>query len=236
MPAMDKPLCIIPARGGSKRLPRKNIALLAGKPLLSYAIESALQSGRFDEVFISTEDEEIAAIASRFGGSNPGKRPRSFATDKATVVDVCLHVIESFEKKGQLHETVCVLSATCPLLKPKHICDALDLFDKAGAPFLLSITDFDHPPFWALKKDGEALVPFWGKKYLVKTQELPRVYRPNGAICLARIPDLKQHRSFYGTGVIGYYMPRDQSVDIDEYLDLEFAEYLMQARTEENML
>lgn len=236
MPAMDKPLCIIPARGGSKRFPRKNIALLAGKPLISYAIESALQSERFEEVFVSTEDEEIAEIASRFGGSNPGKRPHSLATDKASMVDVCLHVIETFEKKGLLYETVCVLSATCPLLKPKDICEALDLFDKAGAPFLLSITDFDHPPFWALKKEGEVLIPFWGKKYLVKTQELPRVYRPNGAICLARIPELKQYRSFYGTGVIGYYMHRYQSVDIDERIDLEFAEYLMQARTKKSIL
>jgi len=226
-----KPLCVIPARGGSKRLPRKNILPLNGKPLLAYTVEAALKSGVFDEVFVSTEDQEIAEIARRFGASVPGLRPGSLATDKATMADVCLDMIERVEKSGRKHHILYMLSPTCPLLLSRNIHEALVMFQQSDAPSLLSVTDFDHPPFWALKKEEDGrLVPYWGNEYIRKTQELPHVYRPNGAIAIANIAEFRRVRTFYGVGLAGYYMPRSQSIDIDDEFDFRLAECIIRSR------
>jgi CMP-N,N'-diacetyllegionaminic acid synthase len=227
-----KPFCIIPARGSSKRLPRKNILLINGKPLIAYVIEAANESKAFDEIFVSTDDVDIAEVALSFGASVPFMRPKRLATDSATIVDVCLHMVEWAENIGRVYKDLCVLSPTCPLVSSRHMREAIALFEGADAQFLVSISDFDHPPFWALRMEGRRLAPFWGKDYIRKTQELPHLYRPNGAISLAKVAEFKRERTFYVPGLLGYYMPRCESIDIDDQFDLQVAECILRSKAE----
>ena len=225
----DKPICIIPARGGSKRFPRKNLALLNGKPLLAYAIEAALESRLFEEVMVSTEDREIAQVACSFGATVPFLRAAEYAADSARIIHVCLSTLDMLEARGLLYEILCVLQPTCPLRTAADIWDAWQLFLDSRAPFLVSVTDFDHPPFWALRHNPDgSLTPFWGREFMQRSQELPQVVRPNGAIAIARVDDLREAKSFYGPGLVGYHMPRWRSVDVDEPQDILFIETLIE--------
>jgi N-acylneuraminate cytidylyltransferase len=222
-------LCLVPARGGSKRFPRKNIAALHGKPLLAYTVEAGLDSGLFDEVLVSTDDEEIAAVARRYGGTVPSLRPAEFATDAARIVHVCLHTLDLLESQGRTYDTLCVLQPTCPLRTAADIREAWTLFERTDAPFLLSVTTFEHPPFWALARDADGtLRPVYGPDALLRSQDLPDVVRPNGAIALARVDALRRERTFYGAGMVGFLMPRLRSFDIDEPDDLPLVEFVME--------
>lgn len=222
------PLGLVPARGQSRRLPGKHLAVLHGKPLIAYTIEAARESGIFDEVYVSTDSVEIAAIARDYGAAVPFLRPADLASDTATLVDACLHALDYFDQAGQRHDTVCMLQATCPLRTAVDIAEAWALFARSGAPFLMSVTDFDHPPFWALEAQPDGtLAPFWGCDVMRKTQELPRLVRPNGAIAIANVQSLRRERTFYAPGLIGYSMPRLRSIDVDEPIDLALAEWLL---------
>ena len=224
-----RPLCLVPARGGSKRFPRKNVAALHGKPLLAYTVEAGLESGLFDEVLVSTDDEEIAAVARRYGGTVPSLRAAEYATDTARIVHVCLHTLDLLEAQGRVYDTLCVLQPTCPLRTAADIREAWSLFESSRAPFLLSVTTFEHPPFWALARDADGrLRPVYGPDALLRSQDLPEVVRPNGAIALARVDALRRERTFYGAGMVGFLMPRLRSFDIDEPDDLPLVEFVME--------
>jgi CMP-N-acetylneuraminic acid synthetase len=157
---IDKPLCIIPARGGSKRFPRKNIALLSGKPLLVYAIEFALKSKVFDTVVVSSEDEEILEIASEFG-AKASRRPEELAGDKVQVKTVCRYVLNKYSEKGKHFPEFAVLITTNPLRTAQDIVNAYDLFKNSNGNYLLSLVPLSHPPQRAVRiKDG-FVEPFW---------------------------------------------------------------------------
>jgi len=226
------PLCIIPARGGSKRFPGKNVAPVKGKPLIAYTIEAALGSGVFREVLVSTDDVYIGRVAAEFGAIVPFMRAPEYATDRARIVDVCLYTLDVLENNGSRYESLCVLQPTCPLRTSEDIKAAWELFEKSDAEFLVSVTDFDHPPFWALScgEDG-SVRPFWGLEFMKRAQELPRMVRPNGAIALASVKALRSRRSFYGPRLIGFHMPRVRSLDVDERDDLVLVECLMNAES-----
>lgn len=225
----EKILCIIPAKGGSTRLPKKNVMKLCGKPLIAYTIEAALQSGLFGDVFVSTEDDEVVEIAKDYGATIPYKRPEELAKDPAGVVDVCLHMIDYFEAQGIYYTILCVLLPTTPLRTYEDIKNAYKKFKEKRAKFLMGITNYMYSPFHALaRNENENFKPYWGNRYLkMKAQELPEVLVDNGAIYLTDIDAFKKERTFYGTDLVGHYMPLKRSIDIDTRFHFKIAECLL---------
>jgi CMP-N-acetylneuraminic acid synthetase len=219
--------CVIPARGGSKRFPRKNLALLAGKPLLCWAVEAATGSGVFDRILVSTEDHHIARVAEAAGASIL-HRPGDLASDTATGVDVCLHAIREMRGERPGYDAFACLLPTSPLRTANDIGQAYQTFVARDADFLMAVTSYAIPPFWALEEHEGFLRPRWGREYLVKSQELPPVCVDNGAIYIARIEAFERERTFYGARLVGFPMPRERSIDVDEPVDLRLAEFFLE--------
>ena len=228
---VSKPLAIIPARGGSKRLRRKNIAPLEGKPMLAYSIEAALQSGVFEQVCVSTEDEQIAAVAEDYGASVPFLRPLALAADTVGVVQVCLHGLDFFAAQGKQFETLGVLLPTSPLRRGEDIRAAYEQFRAADTDFFMAVTDYVYSPFQALHEQAGYLKPFWDASYYrTRSQDLPSVMVDNGAIYLMQVEAFRREKIFYGERLIGFSMPRERSVDVDDAYSLELARFFLQRR------
>ena len=220
-------LCIIPARGGSKRFPSKNVARLCGRPLLAYTIEAALDSRLFARVVVSTEDSEIARVAEAHGAEVPFMRPHALASDTATGVEVCVDTLARLAAAGQEFDVLGVLLATAPLRTVEDLRNAYARLVERQADFVMGVTDYAIPPFWALEERDGYLRPHFGDTYMVKSQELPKVCVDNGAIYLARVDAFLREKTFYGRRLVGYWMPRERSVDVDEPIDLELAEFFL---------
>lgn len=224
-----KPLCVIPARGGSKRLPRKNVTLLGGRPLVTWTIEAAQQSGVFDKVRVSTEDDEIAKIAEAAGASVDPRRPAELSGDEVTNVEVCLHVQEQVAAAGQGHEAVICLQPSSPLRSGADIRNAWVRFEATTPEFLVSATAIDpHYCHWALgKQDDGRFAMLFGDRYLMPRQRLPEFYRPNGAIKIARIDALRERRAFFGPSLDISEMPEERSTHVALPFDLAICEALL---------
>lgn len=227
---MSKPLCIIPARGGSRRFPRKNIALLAGKPLLAYTLEAALQSQVFRLVCVSSEDEEILEVARQFGAQLALRRPPELATDTVQVKQVCLYLLDYFAAQGQPYDTFAVLLPTNPLRTPGNIREAYEIFKRKEANYVMSMVPFSHPPQRALWLPNGYVEPYFGIQHMKPTQMLETLYRHDGSIIFANSKVFMQEREFYGSKVVPYFIPPEKSTDIDEPLELAWAEFLMERR------
>lgn len=224
---LDAPLCLIPARGGSKRLKRKNVVMLAGKPLLAYAIEAAIKSDVFDTICVSSEDQEILEIADEYGADLLLERPARLATDSAQVIDVWLHTIEWLQKRGQKYTESAVMLTTNPLRTYDDIKTAYDVFCETEANFLMSLVPFHHPPQRAVSIGDRYVHPHFGHKYMKQTQRLETLYRHDGSFIFARTEALQEERTYYGTKIAPFVMPERHSVDIDEPIDLAWAEFLL---------
>lgn len=226
-----KTLCLIPAKGGSTRLRRKNILPLGGKPLIAWAIEAARQSGVIDRLVVSTEDEEIAAVARQWGAEVPFMRPPELARDPAGVVDVALHALEELRRQGEEYRNLVILLPTCPFRMAEDIRAACALFQEKGASFLMSVSRYEHTPFAALRLDGgHLLTPYFPQYIGRKSQEMPVAHRANGAIHVLDVAAFEAARSYYAQPLVGYEMPRERSVDIDTEHDLRLAESLLAAK------
>ncbi len=227
---MIKPLCVIPARGGSKRLKRKNIALLDGKPLVAYTIEAALQSEIFEQVCVSTEDEEIADLARHYGAKVPFMRPPELATDTTSVVQTMLHALDFYTNNGMDFDTLGVLLATAPLRISADIKAAYQKFIKTDTNFLMAVTDYIYSPFQALHEQDGYLKQFWDDAtfYHTRSQDLPKVTVDNGSIYLMDIEAFRREKNFYGKRLTGFYMPLERSVDIDDRYSFELATFFLQ--------
>jgi CMP-N-acetylneuraminic acid synthetase len=223
----DRPLCIIPARGGSKRLPRKNIALLAGKPLLAYAIEAALESDVFDEICVSSEDDEILEVARGCGAHLALKRPPELATDTAQVKHVCAHLLEHFAAKGLAYGEFAVLLVTSPLRISQDIKAAYEIFKREDTNYVMSLVPYSYPPQRAFRVANGYAEPCFGLEYMKQTQLLETLYRHDGSIIFAKSEAFLKAKEFYGTKVVPYFIPKERSVDIDSPLDLAWAEFLL---------
>lgn len=221
-------LAIIPARGGSKEVPKKNIRLLAGKPLVVYSIEQAKKSKYIYRIVVSTEDEEIAKIARKWN-VEVIKRPQELARDDTPMVDVVIHTLEVLKEEKYIPDIIVLLQPTSPLRTHEDIDNAIQRFlETKDCSALVSITEFDHPPLWALKIDDNVLKPVFGKKYLkMRRQELSKLYRPNGAIFIIYPQVLYSERTFYPEKTTYYIMPPERSIDIDTEFDFIIAEKLM---------
>lgn len=216
---------IVPARGGSRRLPRKNIRTIAGQPLLAWTAQAALAS-KLDRVILSTDDEEIAGVGREQGLEVPFLRPSTIAEDGTPMLPVLAHLIEWLEAGGTKLESLVLLQPTSPLRLPRHIDEAIALFDCKSAETVVSITGFPNGfgPSKFMRIDAEGAVT---KAEIADTGDL--VVR-NGPAILMTSPDVIRRGSLYGSPTLGYRMERASSVDIDDEDDFALAEYLLRRR------
>lgn len=225
-------IAIVPARGGSKGLPGKNIRLLNGKPLIQYTIEAALGSDCVDRVIVTTDDENIASIARQTGADVPFMRPDNLASDTVSAVDVYLHAVEfvAAESIKRISKFI-VLLPTAPLRTSEHIDEAFALFQSKHADTLISVREADVPPSWYMSMNSKGCIRSAGfgiKGSLVANRQINgEYYIPNGAIYILDYDLLKKKRTYYTDNTIGYVMSRSVSVDIDTIDDFKYAEYLM---------
>ena len=219
-------IAIIPARGGSKRLPGKNIKDLAGKPMIAWTIEAALDSQVFDHIFVSTDDEKIAEVAKQTGAKVPFLRPSELATDEATTNDVVTHLVEWFESDyNQQVSTIAILQPTSPLRNARHIKEAMYLMEKKTAKAVVSVCEVEYPMQFCntLKKDG-SMEGFIKPENLKRTQGLEPYYRLNGAIYLFEKGYVGKLTDLYSKGTYAYVMGVRESVDVDTAQDFKLAE------------
>jgi len=221
------PLCVIPARRGSKRLPLKNILTLAGKPMLAYSVEAALASNLFDRIFVSTEDEEIGVIAARCGAVvHP--RPLALAEDLVSSTDVCLDVFTTRRAVGDTYDAIVCLQPSSPLRTREDICGAWEQFCSSGADYLVSVTPIDpHYFHWAVHQQENGWAMFFGNRYMMERPLLPPIYRPNGSIKIGRANALLEHRNFFGPRLTVYETPEERSLHVAEQLDFDLAKFLL---------
>lgn len=225
-------MAVIPARGGSKGVHGKNIKALAGKPLISYTIQAAIESQIFEKVIVSTDSQEIADVAVQYGAEIPFLRPEEISGDLTSSDDVILHALSYYREKGIEFEEVCKLQPTSPFRDGNHIKEAYQLFCSKKADFLVSVCECEHSPLWAgIIGDDLRLDDFISED--VKgacRQELPTYYRLNGAIYMGKTEKFIQNKNFLGKNCVAYIMNQEKSVDIDSQLDFTFAEVMMQCQ------
>jgi len=224
-------LGLIPARGGSKGLPRKNIKPLLGKPLIAWTIEQALASKYLDILIVSTEDKEIADISKKYGAEISFMRPKELAKDNAKGIDVVLHVIDWLKEndKRKQYDLLMLLQSTSPLRTKEDIDKAIELLFLKEAKAIVSVCEVDHHPLWAntLPENG-CMKNFIRKEIMNKNrQELPVYYRLNGAIYLAYCDYIREQKSFLGSETFAYIMPKERSIDIDDDIDFRLAKILL---------
>lgn len=222
-------LALIPARGGSKGVPKKNIRLLLHKPLIAYTIETALEVDFLDKIIVSTEDLEIAKISREYGAEVPFLRPYELATDEAKSIDVILHAMDWMEKEHGTFNLILLLQPTSPFRNSEDIKTALDIFFEKNARAVVSVCEAEHSPLWMnTLNDDLNMKDFIRKDILNKNrQELGKYYRINGAIYIAEWDYLRQNKTFFGDKTYAYIMPKERSIDIDTEMDFKFAEFLI---------
>ena len=221
-------LAIIPARGGSKRLPRKNVLDLEGKPLIAWSINAGLNSKYIDKVVVTSDDEEILEV-SKVLNSETIKRPKNLATDTATTFDAIKHTIDNIEQ----YDYIILLQATSPLREEKHIDEAIELLEIKNADAVVSVCVMDHSPLWSNTLDSSLSMKSFLKDDTTnkRSQDLEEYYRINGAIYICKTDKLLEEKSFFlKDNIYAYKMDRESSVDIDEEIDFKIAEFLIRAK------
>ena len=222
-------IAIIPARGGSKRLPGKNIKLLGGKPLIAWTIEAAIKSNIFDHIFVSTDSEEIASVSRDYGAKVPFLRPAELASDTATTNDVVTHLVEWFEKEYNKEvTTVAILQPTSPLRNAQHIQEAFKVMEMKRAKAVVSVCELEYPIQFCnqLGVDG-AMDGFIELGDMKRTQDLDSTYRLNGAIYIFDNTYVGRMNDLYSEGTFAYIMDSKSSIDIDTKDDFDLAEHLI---------
>ncbi|MGN0412302.1 MAG: pseudaminic acid cytidylyltransferase [Lachnospiraceae bacterium] len=224
-----KRLAIITARGGSKRIPRKNIKPFLGKPILAYSIEAAVASGLFDEVMVSTEDEEIAEIAKQYGAKVPFYRSEKTAGDFATTNDVLLEVIDEYEKRGQFFDVACCIYPTAPFVTAEKIKDAMGQLEASDADTLIPVVQFSYPPQRAMViRNGQ--LEFKYLEYIdSRSQDLEKEYHDVGQFYCFKVPAYKENKKLMLGSILPYVVDEMEVQDIDNESDWKIAEIKYQA-------
>ena len=224
--------CVIPARGGSKRLPKKNILEMANKPMIAYSIEAAQKVKGIDTVYVATDNEEIADISKQFGAKVPFLMPDELCDDKVPSHKPGQHLIESISSAADPEGTLLLLQPTSPLRIPSDIKSGLDTHVEENGNFTLSVTHIDpHYFHWAMKEgdDGNWQMHF-GDKYLDERPLLPDRYRPNGSIKIANLPALREEGNFFGENCNAFETPRRRSIHVGTQFEFDLAESLLERR------
>ena len=219
-----KRLAIITARGGSKRIPRKNIKEFCGKPIIAYSIEAALGAGIFDEVMVSTDDEEIAEVALAYGAKVPFYRSEATSNDFATTNDVLVEVITEYEKRGQKFDAFCCLYPTAPFIKGERLKSAMELLEASGADKVFPVVAFSFPPQRAVViQEGELVFKYPEYTY-ARSQDLEKQYHDVGQFYCFRTAALFENYSFWSGKILPLEISELEVQDIDNQTDWEIAE------------
>jgi CMP-N,N'-diacetyllegionaminic acid synthase len=225
-------LYIIPARGGSKGLPGKNIRLLHGIPLIAYSIKAALDTKNKGTVMVTTDDDTIAAIAEQYGAAIPFIRPAHLSDDAASTTDVILHTLDFYEKSGKQFDYLVLLQPTSPIRLADDIDAAFTLLKNENAKAVVSVCEAEHHPLWAnvLPENG-CMKDFIREDIKGKNrQQLPVYYRLNGSIYISSVETFRSNKTFIHAHTIAYKMPLERSVDIDHEIDFMLAGLLLKSK------
>jgi N-acylneuraminate cytidylyltransferase/CMP-N,N'-diacetyllegionaminic acid synthase len=226
-----KILCIIPARGGSKGVPHKNIKPLLGVPLIGYSIKAAFQSHCFDRVFVYTDDQEIVRVAKSFGAEVPLMEPSELAQDNSPIVEAIRYALTQLkEKENYVSDYVALIQPTSPLILPSDIKGAVSLLEKhPEADSLATVVEVvNYAPEKIKKFDGDYLISYSGENEgnIKSRHELVPAYRRNGALYISK-REIWESGKTLGDKVLGYIMPLNRSVDIDTEYDFHLAEFIL---------
>jgi len=216
-----KNLCIIPARGGSKRIPRKNVKPFMGKPIIAYSIEAALKSGLFDEIMVSTDDEEIATVAWQYGASVPFMRSAETANDYATTADVLKEVIAKYREQGLEFDNMCCIYATAPLVQSDDIRRGFELLEKSAFTVVYPVVPFSYTIWRCLDvaEDG-SMRRHWSEYENSRSQDLPTEYHDTGTFYWYKVNDWLAGNENFG----GIIVDETTIQDIDNETDWKLAE------------
>lgn len=224
----EKILAIITARSGSKGIPDKNIVRLKGKPLMAWTIESAVNSGIFTNIVVSTDSKKYADIALKYGAEVPFLREKELAGDRVSSLDVIMDVLDRMEEKGYSYQYFILLQPTSPLRDGNDIKNAFDEILKRKGNSLVSVSHVKHTPqsIFQIGENG-SIDHLSYKKGFTRRQDMEKYYSLNGAIYIAEIESFKKNKSFYTDNAYVYVMSKEKSIDIDDTLDLKLAEIIM---------
>ena len=230
-------IAIITARGGSKRIPRKNIKIFCGKPIIHYSIEAALESGIFDEVMVSTDDEEIAEISKAAGAHVPFFRSEETSNDTATTADVLLEVLDEYEKRGKSFEYGCCIYPTAPFVTARKLTEAMELLKESGAESIVPMQEFSYPPQRGLFIDENGLVKMLHPEYATtRSQDLQKQYHECGQFYIFRNDAFRVQKDTTMEKSIPYIIDPVESQDIDNESDWLLAELKYRFLTEQGIL
>lgn len=218
-------IAIIPARGGSKRIPRKNIKDFLGKPIIAYSIEAALESGVFDEVMVSTDDEEIAEVARKYGASVPFLRSEKTSNDYATTADVINEVLEEYTKLGIDFDYVACIYATAPFVTAENLRYAGRLLGEGKYDSTFSCVEFSYPILRSMVVDKEGRISMkWPEYSQARSQDLPKFYHDAGQFYMAKTEVFKRQNAFCGNNTAPIVLSEMMVQDLDTQTDWEIAE------------
>lgn len=222
-------VAVIPARGGSKRIPRKNVRVLGGRPMLAYTIDAALDSQLFERVIVSTDDATIAAVAEQLGAEVPFMRPADFADDHTPASLVTLGVVRQLGLDNS--QPVAQLLPNCPLRTAEDVRASYRQFVESGSEAQLSVTRYGWlNPWWAFTIDNQRLTPLFEKQLKARSQDLPTLYCPTGAIWWTTVGTLRREETFHTAQRTGWELPWRRAVDVDDEDDWQLAELLLERR------
>jgi CMP-N,N'-diacetyllegionaminic acid synthase len=229
---MSKPfrvLGIVPARAGSKRLPRKNVRILLGKPLVAHSIDAIRSARRVDRIVVSSDDQEVLDIASDFDPGYPLRRPAELATDTALAIDFVRHALKTVEDAGEVpFDAVVIVQPSSPLTQAGDIDRTIELLESTAADSAVSVMELDHAihPAKLKRMEGDKLLPYLvDEKEKMAAHQLPRLFVRNCSVYAVRRSTIERGE-IIGTDSRGYVMPRQRSIDINDELDWEFVQFL----------
>lgn len=222
-------ICLIPARGGSKRVPRKNVRPFCNRPMISWAIESCLESGLFDRIVVSTDDDEIAQVALQSGAEVPFRRPANLSDDHTVTRDVVVHAILALGLENHPKKNLCIRYPTTPLLSSHDLQGGLGLLEESGADFVFAATWFGAPIEWALtlESSGMGVRMLQPEHRQTRSQDLKETFHDAGQFYMGSIEAYLSGKPTFGSRSLPYFIPGWRGVDIDNEEDWQEAESLM---------
>lgn len=229
-----KILAVIPARGGSKGVPRKNIIEVGGHPLIKYTIDCGKNSKYLDRTVISTEDLLIKRVAEENGGDVPFLRPKELAEDTSKTIDCIVHAVNTLKSMGEEYDYVIILQNTVPLRKSWHVDEAIEMIVDSSERSLVSISEVDkHPILMRTLNEDKTVKNLLHMNSTMRRQDFPKFYKVDGAIAIQKIDTEFNLETSINDGKLGYVMERKYSTDIDNYLDIKIIEYYLEKEKEE---
>ena len=223
-------ITFIPARGGSKGIPKKNIIDVAGKPLISWTIDAAVKSSYLEHIYVSTDSQDIADVAKKCGAEVPFLRPDELSTDTSTTLDAALHLINWYKHNiGIKPDYILTLQPTSPLRTTYDIDTAIEIAINNNASAVVSVCEAKDHPYLTMRftENGEITSFINTDKNFIRRQEMPPAYFINGAIYINKIEDLIKEKTMFPQKTLGYIMPNERSIDIDDYWDLKMANHFL---------